>query len=138
MGPSLVRLYEQMPKPKYLIAMGACIITRGMFSTDSYSTLRGVDKLIPVDVYFPGCPTKLEAIIDVVTKLCKKVSQEVYEDKITSQQEDRCFTTKHKFRFGHSIHTENYDQELVYQSPSTSEILSETLFKYNISLFYHE
>ncbi|XP_025670737.1 NAD(P)H-quinone oxidoreductase subunit K, chloroplastic-like [Arachis hypogaea] len=47
MAPSLVRLYEQMPEPKYVIAMGACTITGGMFSTDSYSTVRGVDKLIP-------------------------------------------------------------------------------------------
>ncbi|WVZ01894.1 hypothetical protein V8G54_022700 [Vigna mungo] len=69
MAPSLVRLYEQMPEPKYVIAMGACTITGGMFSTDSYSTVRGVDKLIPVDVYLPGCPPKPEAIIDAITKL---------------------------------------------------------------------
>ncbi|KAJ6930770.1 hypothetical protein NC652_014325 [Populus alba x Populus x berolinensis] len=52
MAPSLVRLYEQMPEKKYVIAMGACTITGEMFNTDSYSTVPGVDKLIPVDVYF--------------------------------------------------------------------------------------
>ena len=51
MAPALVRLYEEMPSPKYVIAMGACTITGGMFSRDSTTTVRGVDKLIPVDVY---------------------------------------------------------------------------------------
>ena len=58
MAPSLVRLYEQMPEPKYVIAMGACTITEGMFNIDSYNTIRGVDKLILVDVYLLGCPPK--------------------------------------------------------------------------------
>nr|YP_009970624.1 NADH-plastoquinone oxidoreductase subunit K [Syndiclis fooningensis]QNE87814.1 NADH-plastoquinone oxidoreductase subunit K [Syndiclis fooningensis] len=143
MAPSLVRLYEQMPEPKYVIAMGACTITGGMFSTDSYSTVRGVDKLIPVDVYLPGCPPKPEAVIDAITKLRKKVSREIYEDRIGSQQENRCFTTNHKFHVGHSTHTGNYDQGLLYQSPSTSEIPSEeipsqTFFKYKSSVSSHE
>ncbi|XP_042528136.1 NAD(P)H-quinone oxidoreductase subunit J, chloroplastic-like [Dipodomys spectabilis] len=89
MAPSLVRLYEQMPEPKYVIAMGACTITGGMFSTDSYSTVRGVDKLIPVDVYLPGCPPKPEAVIDAITKLRKKLAREIYEDRIKSQQGKR-------------------------------------------------
>ncbi|XP_019240723.1 PREDICTED: uncharacterized protein LOC109220713 [Nicotiana attenuata] len=75
MAPSLVRLYEQMPEPKYVIAMGACTITGGMFSTDSYRTIRGVDKLIPVDEYLPGCPSKPKAVIDAITKLRKKISR---------------------------------------------------------------
>nr|AYP31639.1 NADH-plastoquinone oxidoreductase subunit K [Aframomum angustifolium]AYP33118.1 NADH-plastoquinone oxidoreductase subunit K [Etlingera elatior]QYF09563.1 NADH-plastoquinone oxidoreductase subunit K [Alpinia officinarum] len=129
MAPSLVRLYEQMPEPKYVIAMGACTITGGMFSTDSYSTVRGVDKLIPVDVYLPGCPPKPEAVIDAITKLRKKISREILEDRTVSQQENRCFTTNHKFYVRRSIHTGNYDQELLYQSASTSEILSETFFQ---------
>ena len=136
MAPSLVRLYEQMPEPKYVIAMGACTITGGMFSTDSYSTVRGVDKLIPVDVYLPGCPPKPEAIIDAITKLRKKISREIYiyEDQIRSQQENRFFTTNHKFYVGRSDHTGNYDQGLLYQPPFTSEILSETFFKYKSSV----
>nr|YP_009737665.1 NADH-plastoquinone oxidoreductase subunit K [Notholirion bulbuliferum]YP_010177962.1 NADH-plastoquinone oxidoreductase subunit K [Notholirion campanulatum]AZN62081.1 NADH-plastoquinone oxidoreductase subunit K [Notholirion macrophyllum]QHV41605.1 NADH-plastoquinone oxidoreductase subunit K [Notholirion bulbuliferum]QVG62724.1 NADH-plastoquinone oxidoreductase subunit K [Notholirion campanulatum]UIB40973.1 NADH-plastoquinone oxidoreductase subunit K [Notholirion bulbuliferum]UIB41057.1 NADH len=129
MAPSLVRLYEQMPEPKYVIAMGACTITGGMFSTDSYSTVRGVDKLIPVDVYLPGCPPKPEAVIDAITKLRKKISREISEDRTVSQQENRCFTTNHKFYVQCSLHIGNYDQELLYQSPSTSEIPSETFFK---------
>nr|QKV48172.1 NADH-plastoquinone oxidoreductase subunit K [Oreorchis foliosa var. indica]QKV48254.1 NADH-plastoquinone oxidoreductase subunit K [Oreorchis foliosa] len=122
MAPSLVRLYEQMPEPKYVIAMGACTITGGMFGTDSYSTVRGVDKLIPVDVYLPGCPPKPEAIIDAITKLRNKISRKIFEDRTVYQQENRCFTTNHKFYFRRSTHTGNYDQGLLYKSPSTSEI----------------
>lgn len=98
MAPSLVRLYEQMPEPKYVIAMGACTITGGMFSTDSYSTVRGVDKLIPVDIYLPGCPPKPEAIIDAIIKLRKKVAQETYKDPSRVQQGKRYLTLNHKFK----------------------------------------
>ena len=95
---------------------------RGMFSTNSYNTVRGVDKLIPVDIYLSGCPPKPEAVIDAITKLRKKISREIYEDRIKSQWEYRCFTTNHKFHVGRSTHMGNYDQRLLYQSPSTSEI----------------
>nr|UWV18890.1 NADH-plastoquinone oxidoreductase subunit K [Anthyllis barba-jovis] len=133
MAPSLVRLYEQMPEPKYVIAMGACTITGGMFSTDSYSTVRGVDKLIPVDVYLPGCPPKPESILDAITKLRKKISREIHEDQmssLSSQRENRCFTTNHKFDVERSTHTGNYDQVLFHQPPPTSEISSDTFFRY--------
>nr|YP_010121272.1 NADH dehydrogenase subunit K [Sisyrinchium angustifolium]QRC77887.1 NADH dehydrogenase subunit K [Sisyrinchium angustifolium]WDW31742.1 NADH dehydrogenase subunit K [Sisyrinchium angustifolium] len=138
MAPSLVRLYEQMPEPKYVIAMGACTITGGMFSTDSYSTVRGVDKLIPVDVYLPGCPPKPEAVIDAITKLRKKISREILEDRTPSQQENRYFTINHKFYVRRSTHTGNYDRELLFQSPPTSEIFSETVFKSTSSISSHE
>ncbi|CDY15330.1 BnaC04g42930D [Brassica napus] len=67
--------------------MGACTITGGMFSTDSYSTVRGVDKLIPlipVDVYLPGCPPKPEAVIDAITKLRKKIAREINDIHLIS------------------------------------------------------
>ncbi|XP_062116867.1 NAD(P)H-quinone oxidoreductase subunit K, chloroplastic-like [Humulus lupulus] len=138
MDPSLVRLYEQMPKPEYVIAMGACTIIGGMFNTDSYSTIRGVDKLILVDVYLPECPPKPEAVIDAITKLWKKISQEIYEDRIRSQRENQCFTTSHNFRVRRNTHTGSYNQGLLYQPPSTSKILSERFFKYKSSVSFHK
>lgn len=117
MAPSLVRLYEQMPEPKYVIAMGACTITGGMFSTDSYSTVRGVDKLIPVDVYLPGCPPKPEAIIDAVIKLRKKVGQESAHEKKNYQQSQRCFTISHRLKPVLPIHTGTYDQQTLRRTP---------------------
>jgi NAD(P)H-quinone oxidoreductase subunit K len=118
MAPSLVRLYEQMPEPKYVIAMGACTITGGMFSTDSYSTVRGVDKLIPVDVYLPGCPPKPEAIIDAVIKLRKKVGQESANDKANFKQSQRCFSITHRLKPVPATHTGTYDQQTVRRAPA--------------------
>lgn len=112
MAPCLVRLYEQMPEPKYVIAMGACTITGGMFSTDSYSTVRGVDKLIPVDIYLPGCPPKPEAIIDAIIKLRKKVAREVYEHGDKLKQTRRYFILNHQFRIVPIIHTGKHDGQL--------------------------
>ena len=75
MAPVLLRLYEQMAEPKYVIAMGACTCGGGMFCDNSYSVVRGIDKIIPVDIYLPQCPPKPEALIDAVRKLQKKIIQ---------------------------------------------------------------
>lgn len=95
-APTLVRLYEQMPEPKYVIAMGACTITGGMFSMDSPTAVRGVDKLIPVDVYIPGCPPRPEAIIDAIIKLRKKIANDSLQERGKLQQVHRYYSVKHK------------------------------------------
>lgn len=81
MAPALIKLYEQMPEPKYVIAMGACTCTGGMFKNSSYSVVNGVDKLLPVDVYLPMCPPKPEALLDAIIKLQKKIRKEDLRDR---------------------------------------------------------
>jgi NAD(P)H-quinone oxidoreductase subunit K len=118
MAPALIRLYEEMPEPKYVIAMGACTITGGMFSTDSPSAVRGVDKLIPVDVYIPGCPPRPEAIIDAIIKLRKKVSNESIQERTTvTQQIHRYYSTTHTMKAVSPILTGKYLQSQTRQAP---------------------
>src|SRR5574344_974558 len=74
-APVLLKLYEEMPEPKYVIAMGACACSGGMFS-DSYSVVNGIDKILPVDIFLPMCPPKPEALLDAIIKLQKKIRKE--------------------------------------------------------------
>lgn len=117
MAPALVRLYEQMPEPKYVIAMGACTITGGMFSVDSPTAVRGVDKLIPVDVYLPGCPPRPEAIMDAIVKLRKKIGNDSIQDRAKSRQTHRYYSTTHKMKAVPDILTGKYLQSATRQEP---------------------
>ena len=126
MAPALVRLYEQMPEPKYVIAMGACTITGGMFSSDSTTAVRGVDKLIPVDLYLPGCPPRPEAIFDAVIKLRKKVSNESVFERNKSEQTHRYFTIEHNMNLVFSQNTGEYlkkQNEKTLDSSKNKEVI---------------
>ena len=117
MAPQLVRLYEQMPEPKYVIAMGACTITGGMFSVDSPTAVRGVDKLIPVDVYLPGCPPRPEAIIDAIIKLRKKIANDSIQERGLIKQTHRYYSTTHSMKPTEQILTGKYMQSETRVAP---------------------
>ena len=122
-----------MPEPKYVIAMGACTITGGMFSSDSTTAVRGVDKLIPVDLYLPGCPPRPEAIFDAVIKLRKKVSNESILERNKAKQTHRYFTIEHKMNLVFSENTGEYlnkkkekvldasENQIIFEESKTTE-----------------
>ena len=78
MAPQVVRLYNQMPEPKFVITMGACSISGGPFK-DGYNVLKGIDRYIPIDVHLPGCPPRPEALLHGVMKLQQKIDGQEIE-----------------------------------------------------------
>ena len=79
MAPVMRRVYEQMPDPKWVISMGACASSGGMFN--NYAIVQNVDSVVPVDIYVPGCPPRPEALIYGVSQLQKKVRGEAYDQQ---------------------------------------------------------
>ena len=95
MAPRVKRLYEQMPEPKNVIAMGGCVIRGGPYVKHGYHVVKGVDLLIPVDVYVPGCPPRPEALLEGLFKVQKLMRREKIVDRSRRTTKPEVYVPEH-------------------------------------------
>ncbi len=86
MAQIVKKLYDQMPEPRYVIAMGACTVGGGPYYRFGYNVVKGVDKVVPVDIYVPGCPPRPETLLDGIIRLQEKIKQQQVLAKTNIEQ----------------------------------------------------
>ncbi len=84
MAPVMKRVYDQMTEPKWVVAFGVCTCTGGFY--DNYATVQGIDTVVPVDIYIPGCPPRPEAVIDGLIKLQDRIEKEGFTSKASQKK----------------------------------------------------
>jgi NADH-quinone oxidoreductase subunit B len=90
------KLYDQMPEPRYVIAMGACTVGGGPYYRFGYNVVKGVDKVVPVDIYVPGCPPRPEGLLDGIIKLQEKIRRTTLARQNIESLQSREFTLQPK------------------------------------------
>lgn len=90
------KLYDQMPEPRYVIAMGACTVGGGPYYRFGYNVVKGVDKVVPVDIYVPGCPPRPEGLLDGILKLQEKIRRQTLARQDIEAIQSKEFTLQPK------------------------------------------